>query len=104
MSDRAPEVVVIGGAVVDIPLAPVGPAVFEAGSTPLERIAIQVGGDAANESLTLARLGHAPALVSKVGADAAGGVPGGGRGGMRNRRHRRMLLGAGLGAGRLGFL
>ena len=72
MSDRAPEVVVIGGAVVDIPLVPVGPAVFEAGSTPLERIAMQVGGDAANESLTLARLGHAPALVSKVGADAAG--------------------------------
>ena len=72
MSNRAPEVVVIGGAVVDIPLVPVGPAVFEAGSTPLERIAMQVGGDAANESLTLARLGHAPALVSKVGADAAG--------------------------------
>ena len=64
--------VVIGAALADIPLAPVGPGVFDAHSTPVERVAMHVGGDAANEALALARLGHAPALVSKVGQDAAG--------------------------------
>lgn len=67
-----PEVIVIGGAVADIPLAPVNRAVFEAGSWPMERIAMRTGGDAANEAVTLCRLGHSAALVSKLGADAAG--------------------------------
>ena len=69
---RKPFPVVIGAALADIPLAPVGPGVFDAHSTPVERVAMRVGGDAANEALALARLGHAPALISKVGADAAG--------------------------------
>ena len=63
---------VIGGGVVDIPLAPVDAAVFQAHSTPLARIAMQAGGDAVNESVALSRLGHPPLLVSKVGDDAAG--------------------------------
>lgn len=67
-----PEVIVIGAAIADIPLAPVGPGVFTAHSTEVERIAMQVGGDAANEALVLARLGHAPALVSVVGNDPVG--------------------------------
>jgi len=66
------EVIVIGPAVADIPLAPVGPQVFEAGSWPLERIAMQAGGDAVNEAITLCRLGRRAALVSKVGLDPAG--------------------------------
>ena len=67
-----PDVILIGAAIVDIPLAPVDPGVFAAHSTPLERIAMQVGGDAANEALVLARLGHAPALISAIGRDAPG--------------------------------
>ena len=72
MNNGQPEVVIIGGAIVDIPLAPVCREVFEARSWPLERIAMQPGGDALNESLVLARLDRAPALVSKLGRDAAG--------------------------------
>ena len=67
-----PEIIVIGSGVVDIPLSPVGPEIFENGSTPLERIAMGVGGDAVNESIILSRLGHPAALVSKVGQDAPG--------------------------------
>lgn len=66
------KILLIGAAIVDIPLVPVDPGVFTAPSTPLERIAMQVGGDAANEALVLARLGHASALVSTVGRDAPG--------------------------------
>jgi len=64
--------IIIGAAIVDIPLSPISRAAFDTPSTPLERIAMQLGGDAANESLVLARLGHAPALVSVVGRDAPG--------------------------------
>lgn len=67
-----PEVIVIGAAIADISLSPVGPEVFSAHSTDLARIPMQVGGDAANEALVLARLGHVPALVSAVGRDALG--------------------------------
>ncbi|MBQ9038869.1 MAG: carbohydrate kinase family protein [Clostridia bacterium] len=67
-----PDSIIIGAAIVDIPLSPVTPDIFTAHSTPLQRIAMGLGGDAANESLVLARLGHAPALVSVVGRDAPG--------------------------------
>ncbi len=72
MPNHQSEVLVIGAAITDIPLAPVGPEVFAAHSTPLARIAMAPGGDALNEALALARLGRRPALVSVVGADAAG--------------------------------
>jgi len=64
--------IIIGAAIVDIPLAPVSPEIFSVHSTPLQRIAMGLGGDAANEALVLARLRHAPALVSVVGDDAPG--------------------------------
>lgn len=67
-----PEAIIIGAAIVDIPLQPIDRDIFNARYTPLERIAMQVGGDAANEARVLARLGHGPALVSVVGRDAAG--------------------------------
>ena len=67
-----PDALIIGAAIADIPLSPVGPEVFGAPSTSLERVAMQVGGDAANEAMVLARLGHAPALISLVGRDAPG--------------------------------
>ena len=72
MPTNQPEVAVIGAAIVDIPLAPVGPEVFAAHSTPLERIAMTPGGDALNEALALARLGTKPLSVSVVGEDPAG--------------------------------
>lgn len=64
--------IIIGAAIVDIPLAPVTPEILVNRSTPLQRIAMGIGGDGANEALALARLGHAPALVSVVGDDAPG--------------------------------
>lgn len=67
-----PRAAIIGGGVVDIPLAPVDAGIFGAHSTPLERIAMQPGGDAVNEAIALSRLGHPPLLVSKLGDDAAG--------------------------------
>ena len=72
MSVQTPDAVVIGAAIVDIPLAPVTQDILSAHSTPLQRIAMGLGGDAANEALALARLGHAPALVSVVGRDTPG--------------------------------
>lgn len=72
MSTKHPEIIVIGGAVADISLVPVGPEVFNVGSTPLDSIAMRVGGDAANEAITLARLGRVPALITRLGRDVAG--------------------------------
>ena len=72
MQFSSPSVAVIGAAIVDIPLAPVGPEVFAAHSTPLGRVAMTLGGDALNEALALARLGKRPLLVSVVGEDPAG--------------------------------
>lgn len=69
---NGPEVLLIGAGIVDVPLAPVSAAVFDAPSTSLERIVLQPGGDALNEAVVLARLGRAPALVSVAGRDAAG--------------------------------
>ena len=69
---QQPNIAVIGGAIVDIPLAPVGPAVFAAHSTPLDRIAMVPGGDALNEALVLAKLGARPMLVSMLGEDVPG--------------------------------
>ena len=67
-----PDSIIIGAAIVDIPLSPVTPDILSAHSTPLQRIAMGLGGDAANEALVLARLGHVPALVSVLGDDAPG--------------------------------
>ncbi len=67
-----PDSIIIGAAIADIPLSPVTPDIFTAHSTPVAGIAMGLGGDAANEALVLARLGHAPALISVVGRDAPG--------------------------------
>lgn len=67
-----PEIVLIGGGVVDIPLRPVDKCVFDAGSYPLDSIRMRVGGDAVNESIIASRLGRRVMLVSKVGRDGAG--------------------------------
>lgn len=68
----SPDVVCVGSSVVDIPLRPVDRSVFDVVSYPVDNISMQVGGDALNESIILSRLGALVALVTAVGADAAG--------------------------------
>lgn len=67
-----PEIVLIGGGVIDIPLYPVSADVFRVGSSPLDCIRMQTGGDAINEAIIASRLGHRIMLISKFGDDAAG--------------------------------
>ncbi len=66
------DVVCAGSSVVDIPLQPVDRSVFDLVSHPVDDISMRVGGDALNESIILSRLGAKVALVTAVGADAAG--------------------------------
>lgn len=66
------EVLVIGAAIVDIPLQPVGKNIFEIESCPLDRIAMTIGGDAINEATIITRLGHPVMLMSMVGNDVPG--------------------------------
>lgn len=72
MGGHPVEAVIIGAGIVDIPLAPVDARIFGVHSWPLERIVMRTGGDALNESLILAQLGHRPMLVTKVGRDVPG--------------------------------
>ena len=67
-----PEVVIIGAAIVDLPLCPVGREVFDTVSYPIDQIAMTVGGDAINEATIITRLGHSVRLVSCIGDDVAG--------------------------------
>lgn len=69
---KSPNILVFGGAVVDIPLCPVDASIFENRSTPLEQISITTGGDALNESLVLAALGDGVRLCTVLGTDGAG--------------------------------
>lgn len=64
-----PEALIIGGAIADILLWPVDRTVFDRGSSPVDSIRMDVGGDALNEATVLARLGHAPALATVLGRD-----------------------------------
>ena len=66
------DVLCVGASVVDIPLRPVDAGVFDRVSHPVDDISMQVGGDALNESIVLARLGARTGLVTAVGDDAAG--------------------------------
>lgn len=66
------EVLVIGAAIVDIPLQPVSKNIFEIESCPLNRIAMTIGGDAINEATIISRLGHPAMLMSMVGDDVPG--------------------------------
>lgn len=63
------EAVIIGAAIADILLRPVDRNVFDTGSCAVESIRMSLGGDALNESTILARLGHAPMLVTSLGED-----------------------------------
>lgn len=66
------DVLVIGAAIVDIPLQPVNKNIFEIESCPLNRIAMTIGGDAINEATIISRLGHRVMLMGMVGDDVPG--------------------------------
>jgi sugar/nucleoside kinase (ribokinase family) len=72
LTANIPDVICIGGAVVDIPLQPVDKDIFDGVSYPLERIAITTGGDALNEAIIISRLGYRSTLMTKVGKDMMG--------------------------------
>ncbi len=67
-----PEVVIIGAALVDIPLCPVDRGIFDFPSYPLDQISMEIGGDAINEATVITRLGHRVRLVTCIGEDPAG--------------------------------
>ena len=63
---------IIGAAHLDALVEGIDENALHLGSAPAERIRLGFGGDALNEAVTLARLGGAVDLVSKIGTDNAG--------------------------------
>jgi sugar/nucleoside kinase (ribokinase family) len=66
------KVLCVGMVVLDIPLRPVSPAIFEQDLCRIDSSAWTTGGDAANVALTLAKLGAEVSLCALVGGDPAG--------------------------------
>lgn len=66
------DVLVIGAAIIDIPLRPVGKEVFDIESYPIDGINMTIGGDAINEATIISRLGYKVGLVSCIGDDVPG--------------------------------
>ena len=69
---QALDVIIIGAAIVDLPLRPVSKAVFDVASYPVDGIAMTIGGDAINEATIITRLGHKVGLMSCIGVDVPG--------------------------------
>ena len=65
------EICVAGAAILDAAVRPVMPEVFQKGSAAADGIRLTTGGDAMNEATVLARLGHSPMLITKLGDDDA---------------------------------
>ncbi len=68
------KVLCIGAAVLDITASPVGQKKPWKEKQRIEQIAVQIGGDAANQSVHLSALGWEPAVCSCTGGDANGRV------------------------------
>ncbi len=66
------KVTIIGAAITDVHAGPVSSNLFEAGSVPVENMAVTYGGDALNEAVMLSSLGVDSELVSVVGDDENG--------------------------------
>lgn len=66
------DIIIIGAAIVDLPLRPVSREIFDVVSYPVDGIAMTIGGDALNESTIITRLGHKVGLMSAIGVDVAG--------------------------------
>lgn len=69
---EALDVIIIGAAIVDLPLRPVSKEVFDVVSYPVDGIAMTIGGDAINEATIITRLGHKVGLMSCIGVDVPG--------------------------------
>lgn len=70
--DKKLDVIIIGAAIVDLPLRPVSKEVFDVVSYPVDGITMTIGGDALNESTIITRLGHRVGLMSCIGVDVPG--------------------------------
>lgn len=70
--NKTTDVIIIGAAIVDLPLRPVSKEVFDVVSYPVDGIAMTTGGDALNEATILSRLGLKVKLMSCIGVDVAG--------------------------------
>jgi len=66
------DAIIVGASIIDLPAGPVDASVFEIGTMPVERITMQVGGDAINEATILAYKGAKVKLISKIGNDLGG--------------------------------
>lgn len=66
------DVIIIGAAIVDLPLRPVSKDIFDVVSYPVDGIKMTIGGDAINESTIITRLGHKVSLMSCIGVDVVG--------------------------------
>lgn len=69
---KGTDVIIIGAAIVDLPLRPVSKEVFDTVSYPVDGISMTIGGDAINEATIITRLGHKVSLMSCIGVDVAG--------------------------------
>jgi sugar/nucleoside kinase (ribokinase family) len=67
-----PEVVCVGMSVVDVLAQGVADVRFDGSTNFVRGVGMWAGGDALNEAVTLARLGHSVALMTLVGDDAQG--------------------------------
>lgn len=66
------DAIIIGASIIDIPAGPVDASLFAIGSVPVERLVMQVGGDAINEATVLAHKGAKVKLISKISDDLGG--------------------------------
>lgn len=69
---NAPEVVCVGNAAVDVPLAPVDKEILVTDSYVVDRIVPMVGGSSINVSTILSRLGKNVKLITLLGVDMLG--------------------------------
>ena len=70
---KGTDVIIIGAAIVDLPLRPVSKEVFDTVSYPVDGISMTIGGGGLNEAPIITRLGHKGLLMSCIGGVAAGG-------------------------------
>lgn len=64
----------VGLALINFPIRPVSPALFKNDVTQVESIDLLPGGDAANQAITLSKLGLRVGLLSRCGEDELGQV------------------------------
>ena len=72
MSERQPEIMIIGAAIIDVLVRPASEEAFRTGSYPAQDIHMSTGADALNEAMVLSALGDAVRLETVIGHDQAG--------------------------------